>query len=220
MASVVHQTRSQHRIRKVDHLGCDMTSITRSYLTNQRLQTLETLGEPYKTLKMQLQEKIRRASKTWRVAQQNNLGWHLPPPPMCGRGFTRATTGVDVPPTEAFRRQLKNFGAQYREIYHVYFFILFTHVQFVTSYLGRSDHQVSFNDPTSHHLFATLRPRQSQSRRPSTLRVAGQCPEGSVVCVWLCDIYHSLGLELQGRVGQDAPSGKTPTTIQRSNQQL
>ena len=42
---------------------------------------------------------------------------------------------------------------------------LITHyVQVVTSYLERSGHQVSLNDLTSHHHFATLRPRQSQSR--------------------------------------------------------
>ena len=37
----------------------------------------------------------------------------------------------------------------------------------------RSGHQVSLNDPTSHHLFATR--RQSQTRRQSGLKVTGWC---------------------------------------------
>ena len=36
---------------------------------------------------------------------------------------------------------------------------------------GQVTTQVSLNDPTSHHLFATLRPRQSQSRWPSALKL-------------------------------------------------
>ena len=68
-------------------------------------------------------------------------------------------------PPEFFFKQRKDRGAQRREIWHDYSIIFFTHnVQVVTSYLERSGHQVSLNDPTSHHLFATLRPRQSQSR--------------------------------------------------------
>ena len=42
-----------------------------------------------------------------------------------------------------------------------------------TLYLESSGHQVSLNDPTSHHLFAILKPHRSQSRLPSALKVAG-----------------------------------------------
>ena len=35
-------------------------------------------------------------------------------------------------------------------------------VQIVTTYLESSVHQVSLNDPTSHNLFATLRPREAR----------------------------------------------------------
>ena len=38
--------------------------------------------------------------------------------------------------------------------------------------LERSGYQVSLKDPTSHHLFAFSRPRQSQSRWPSALKAA------------------------------------------------
>ena len=41
-------------------------------------------------------------------------------------------------------------------------------------YPGRTGHQVSLNHPTSHHLFATLSPRQSESYRWwRALKVAG-----------------------------------------------
>ena len=63
---------------------------------------------------------------------------------------------------------------QRHEIRHDYSFTLFTYyVQVVTSWLKRSGYQVSLNDPTSHHHFATLRPRQNQSRWPSALKLAG-----------------------------------------------
>ena len=69
---------------------------------------------------------------------------------------------------------MENRGAQRREIYHDFFIILFTHyVQVVIFQLERSGHQVSLNDPTSHQHFTTLRSRQSQSRWPCALRLAG-----------------------------------------------
>ena len=37
--------------QEIGHLGRDMTSRTRSYLPNQRPQTLEIFGEPYKRFK-------------------------------------------------------------------------------------------------------------------------------------------------------------------------
>ena len=55
-------------------------------------------------------------------------------------------------------------GAQHRETWHNYFLILLTHYgQVVTSYLGRSGHQVSLNDLSSHHLFAALRRQRTVS---------------------------------------------------------
>ena len=53
----------------------------------------------------------------------------------------------------------------------VYFFTQY--VQVLASYLEKSGYQVNLNDPTSHNLFATLRPRQSQSRWLSALKLAG-----------------------------------------------
>ena len=58
-------------------------------------------------------------------------------------------------------------------MWHDYFFIFFYRSCAVCEDLERWGHQVSLNDLTSHQLFATLRPRQSQSRWPSALKVAG-----------------------------------------------
>ena len=48
------------------------------------------------------------------------------------------------------------------------FYTLCANCNFLTWKVG-----VSLNDPSSHHHFATLRPRQSQSTWPSALKVAG-----------------------------------------------
>ena len=84
-------------------------------------------------------------------------GQNLPSPPV--RVLTRAPTGAGggyPPPPRNSEKPRQNW--------HDHSFILFTHYSSLTSYLERSGHQVSLNDPTSHHHFATLRPRQSQSR--------------------------------------------------------
>ena len=67
------------------HLGRDMTSRTRSYLTNQRLQTLETFSKPYKKVEHATTAK---ASSFKNVAYSEiklPVGWHPPPapPPNC-----------------------------------------------------------------------------------------------------------------------------------------
>ena len=81
------------------------------------------------------------------------------------------TDGGEYPPPEVFRRYRKNRGATRGMTISS---SLFTHyMQVVTFYLEKSGHQISSNGPTSHHLFSTLRPRQSQSRWPSALKVAG-----------------------------------------------
>ena len=90
---------------------------------------------------------------------------------VCSEGeqfpLTRATTGerISAPSPGGFSYIPETLQrAAPRNLVRL-FLHLFTHyVQVVTSYLERPGHQVSLNDPTSHHLFATLRPRQSQSR--------------------------------------------------------
>ena len=66
-----------------------------------------------------------------------------------------AHTALIIPRTEGGGADMRPAHRRFFvhcEIWHDYSFILFKHyVEVVTSYLERSGHQVSLNNPTSHH---------------------------------------------------------------------